>query len=83
MPVIHPLRRDLIEFLTKHGLTKKWEKAKKLFIANPRHSSLRTELLEPRHNLVYSFRIDKKFRALFLVRDDETIEVFKITNHYR
>lgn len=83
MAKIHPLREDIILYLKERGLEKKWEKAKGLFEANPRHPSLRTEILEPKENLVYSFRLDKKYRVLFLVHADKSVEVFKITKHYR
>jgi len=60
-----PLRRDLSEYLKKHNITTKFNKAKKLFEQNPRHPSLNTEILEPHHHGIYSFGIDKKYRALF------------------
>ena len=64
---IVPLRKDLKEYLDKHRLAKKWEKAALLFESNIRHPSLNTELLEPRWRGIYSFRIDQKFRALFFL----------------
>ena len=67
MPVIYELRDDIKEYLEARKLFKKWEKAKKLFEQNPEYPSLHTELMEPRHRLIYSFRIDKKYRALFIV----------------
>lgn len=60
MPKISELRPDLQEYLATHGLTKKWHKAKALFENNPFHASLNTEILEPKHRSIYSFRIDKK-----------------------
>lgn len=83
MPHIHPLRKDIVEYLETHCLSNKWKKARALFIENPRHPSLRTEILEPKENLVYSFRIDRKYRAIFIVHDDKSVEVIKITKHYR
>ena len=80
--IIKPLRRDLEDFLGEHRLLKKWEKAKSLFENNIRHPSLNTELLEPRWRGVYSFRVDKKYRALFFIGGDK-VEVFQITKHYR
>ena len=65
MPRINDLREDIELFIQKHGLSKKWEKARMLFENNPSHRSLNTELLEPKHLLIYSFRLDKKYRALF------------------
>lgn len=78
---IKPLRSDLKQFLLKRRLSAKWEKAKNLFEMNSRHPSLNVELMEPRWHGIFSFRIDRKYRALFFF-DDREIEVFKITNHY-
>jgi len=63
---IKDLRDDLADYLYKHNLTVKYEKARRLFENNPFHPSLRVELLEPKHRLIYSFRLDKKYRALFI-----------------
>ena len=51
-------------YLDKRGLLSKWYKAVILFEVNPRHPSLNTELMEPKEEMIYSFRIDKKYRAL-------------------
>ncbi|MBU1163501.1 MAG: hypothetical protein KKA75_05040 [Proteobacteria bacterium] len=66
MPLISELRDDIKKYIKKHELSKKWEKAKKLFEKNQSHPSLNTELLEPKHRLIYSFRIDRRYRALFI-----------------
>ena len=60
MPIISELRDDIKIFIKKHGLLKKWEKAQILFENNPAHPSLNTELIEPKHRLIYSFRIDNE-----------------------
>ena len=83
MPVILDLREDIEEYIKKHGLSKKWEKVKRLFENNPSHPSLNTELLEPKHRLVYSFRIDRKHRALFICLPEDKIEIIAVTRHYR
>ena len=83
MPVIIELRTDIEEYIKKRGLSKKWVKSKKLFENNPSHPSLNTELLEPKHRLIYSFRIDKRYRALFICLSGETIEILAVTKHYR
>ena len=80
---IKPLRRDTKKILKEHNLIKKWIKAEKLFIENFRHPSLRVELLEPKWRGIYSFRLDKKYRALFFITDNTKVEIFKITKHYR
>jgi len=63
VPIIVDLREDLERYIRKHGLSKKWERVKTLFENDPSHPSLKTELLEPKHRLIYSFRIDRKYRA--------------------
>lgn len=83
MHSIIPLRKDIVEYIQVHDLVKKWRKVIQLFASNPRHPSLHTELLYPKENLIYSFRIDRKYRALFIIRDDRTIEIIKVTAHYR
>jgi Txe/YoeB family toxin of Txe-Axe toxin-antitoxin module len=83
MSVICKLRDDIKKYLKKHGLSKKWEKAKKLFENDPSHPSLNTELLEPKHRLIYSFRIDKRYRALFICLPEDKIEIIAVTKHYR
>lgn len=80
--LIKPLRSDLEEYLDTYQLKTKWKKAKQLFEENIRHPSLHTELLEPRWRGIYSFRLDKKYRALFFLSDSQA-EVFQITNHYK
>jgi Txe/YoeB family toxin of Txe-Axe toxin-antitoxin module len=83
VPVVVDLRKDIEQYLQKHGIWKKWEKVKRLFENNPSHPSLDTELLEPKHRLIYSFRIDKKYRVLFICLPDDRVEVIAITKHYR
>lgn len=77
------LREDQKEYLLHHQLTKKYDKAKKLFEQNPFHPSLNMELLEPKHRLLYSFRLDRKYRVVFAYVEAETIEIIVITNHYK
>lgn len=79
---IKQLRNDLEEFIVKYSLKRKWDKAKKIFENNIRHPSLHTELLEPHWRGIYSFRLDKKYRALFFIINGKA-EIFKITKHYK
>lgn len=80
---LKPLRKDIIAYMQKRRLSGKWEKARRLFENNNRHPSLEMELLEPHWRGIYSFRIDKKYRALFFIDGGGKAEVFRITNHYR
>lgn len=79
---IKPLRTDLRDYLITHNLIKKWEKVCLFFEENIRHPSLETELLEPHWHGIYSFRIDKRYRALFFITAGE-VEIFQITNHHK
>jgi len=81
--IILELSDDQREYLKNHRLVKKYEKAKLLFEENPFHPSLNMELLEPKHRLLYSFRLDRKYRVIFAYLENETIEVIAITNHYK
>lgn len=80
---IKPLRKDLTEIIEKYNLKNKWDKVKLLFELNLRHPSLNVELLEPKWRGIYSFRLDRKYRALFFIDRQGQAEVFQITKHYR
>lgn len=81
--VINPLRSKLKKYLTRHNLIDKYEKQVALFIVNPSYPSLNTELLEPKEFRIYSFRIDRKYRAIFIFPTSESIEIIDINVHYR
>ncbi len=80
---IKQIRDDLDKYLKKYNLEKKYKKAKGFFEKDPFYPSLNTELLEPKDRLIYSFRLDKKYRAIFIYVDENTIEILMFTNHYR
>jgi len=79
---IKDLNEKLAEYLKTHQLEKKYIKAKNLFENDINHPSLNVEILEPKHLKIYSFRIDKKYRAIFIVLKDE-VEIITFTNHYK
>ena len=83
MPFIIKLRDGIDKYIRQHGLSKKWEKAKKLFENDPSHPSLNTELLEPKHRRIYSFRLDKKYRVIFICLPENKVEIIAVTKHYR
>lgn len=80
---VPPLRDDLERYLKRHQLTAKFAKQKSLFEINPFHPSLHTELLEPRHMRIWSFRIDKRYRVIFIFLEKNAIEIIDINDHYR
>ena len=77
-----PLTPRLERYIQTRNLTQKFTKQLSLFLTNPRHPSLHTELLEPKELKFYSFRIDKKYRAVFSFKDSETLIILEINNHY-
>ncbi len=79
---IKPLKDNLKKYIQKHRLERKFPKAKKLFEQDTTHPSLNVEILEPKHLRVYSFRLDIKLRAVFIIVDGEA-EILTITNHYK
>jgi plasmid maintenance system killer protein len=80
---ILPLHSDLVEYLKKRRLVKKVEKQGALLRDNWKHPSLHAELLEPKQMKIFSFRIDKHYRALFIFRGADIIEIIDFNNHYQ
>ncbi len=79
---IKPLSGKVKTYLAQHQLNKKFNKQVKLLRQNARHPSLHTELLVPKAEGIYSFRIDRKYRALFIIVSS-AIEIIAITDHYQ
>ena len=80
---ILPLHPDVVAYLARHQLAGKFAKKKDIFEHNPFHPSLETELLEPRHLRIWSFRLDRKYRAIFIFRTVGQVEILDVNNHYR
>jgi len=75
---------EVEKYLKRRGLDKKFKKQLVFLEQNPRHAGLNLELLEPRSQGIYSFRVDRKYRALVIFRKDkQAIEVLTITDHYQ
>lgn len=79
----NPLRKDLQRYLIRHNLSNKFTKQLSYFLADPTHPSLNTEKIGIRRLEAYSFRIDRKYRVIFIYNSDESIEVVDINNHYQ
>ena len=79
---IKALNNKQLKYLHKHSLQSKYIKAAELFEKDYRHPSLNIEILEPKKLRLYSFRLDIKYRVIFIVVDGEA-EVLSITNHYK
>lgn len=76
----HP---EIKKYLRKRNIEKKFEKQRRLFEKNPFHPSLKTELLEPRKMRIWSFRVNRKYRAIFIFREKDTIEIIDVNDHYQ
>lgn len=80
---ILPFHPEIENYLKKRNLKKKFEKQKRLFEENPFHPSLETKLLEPKQMRIWSFRVNRQYRAIFIFREKNTIEIIDINNHYQ
>ena len=80
--LILPIHSKLEAYLEKHQLVKRFEKQKQLLEKNIFHPGLNVELLEPKQLKVFSFRVDHKYRAVFIFHESDVIEVVDINNHY-
>ena len=78
-----PIHKDVLEYLKKHNVGKKFFKQLDLFLMDVSYPSLEVELLEPKHLKIWSFRVNKKYRAIFIFRESSLIEVLGVNNHYR
>lgn len=80
---ILPIHPEIIEYVKKHNLKVKFDKQLRFLRNNIRHPSLGVEILEPKHLHFFSFRIDRRYRAIFIFPNQETIEIIDVNNHYR
>ena len=78
-----PPNSDIEKYLAKHNLKRKFAKQRKLLEENIFHPGLHVELLEPRNLRIFSFRIDRKYRAIFIFPEREVVEIVDINNHYQ
>ncbi len=81
--LVRPLLPNLRRYISSRGLVRKFEKQVKLFEENFRYPSLHTEILEPKSLKIYSFRIDRKYRAIFIINDLNEAEIIDINDHYQ
>ncbi len=80
---ILPIGSDTIAYVRKRQLERKLAKQVRYFELNPFHPSLETELLEPKHMHIWSFRVDRKYRAIFIFRTPDTVEIIEVSDHYQ
>ncbi len=77
------LSKRLRKYIKRHNIESCFNKQQSILKINPFHPSLNVEILEPRHFKIYSFRITRKYRAIFIYCGASTIEIIDISNHYK
>jgi plasmid maintenance system killer protein len=80
---ILPIHSEIEKYIETHNLEKKFEKQKRLFEENPFYPSLMTELLEPKAMRIWSFRVNGKYRAIFIFIEKDVVEIIDVNNHYK
>ena len=80
---VKPLRKDLQTYISKRSLRRKFDKQLELFKNNLKRPSLKTERLEPKSLKIYSFRIDRKYRVIFILINHNEVEIVDINDHYQ
>lgn len=80
---VKTLKPKLLRYASNHNLVKKLSKQIQLFEENPTHPSLNTEKLEPKELGLYSFRVDRKYRAIFHILPSGEVEIVDINDHYQ
>lgn len=70
---------DILEYLTARQLLKQYEKAKG-FLLQGYFRQVNFKLKQPKEKGIYSFRINKQFRAHCVYKSGELL-VFEIYNH--
>ncbi len=80
--ILLPVHPEILEYAKTRQLTRTLQKQSQLFIANANHPSLHVELLEPKPLKIFSFRVNKKYRAIFIYRGPDVVEILDVNNHY-
>ena len=81
--LVAPIHRDIILYFKKRNLLSKFNKQISILQNDIKHPSLNLEILEPKELRIYSFRVDKKYRAIFIFTSPQIIEIIEVNNHYR
>lgn len=80
--ILLPIHTEIVEYLEARQLVRVFEKQCRLFMSDSKHPSLHTEVLEPKQLKLFSFRVNKKYRAIFIYRGPDVAEILDVNNHY-
>ncbi len=70
---------EIFSYLEVRGLTKQYQKAKQ-YLLSGYYTQINFKLRQPKEKGIYSFRINKQFRAFGIIRERE-MRIFEINNH--
>jgi len=73
-------KKEIFKFLKSRGLLNQYRKVKK-YLLNNNVLQIRFKERKPKGSGIWSFRINKQFRALGVFNEDGDFIVFKIDNH--
>ena len=73
-------KKEILPFLKARGLIRQYKKVKRFLLSG---NLLQTKFKErnPKGSGIWSFRINKQFRALGVFNDEGDLIIFKIDNH--
>lgn len=71
--------KDILPYLEERNLLHQYKKAKK-YILMGHLKTVGFKLRQPKEKGIYSFRVNKQFRALCVYKEGE-LRVFEIDNH--
>ncbi|OGZ08060.1 MAG: hypothetical protein A3D65_04635 [Candidatus Lloydbacteria bacterium RIFCSPHIGHO2_02_FULL_50_13] len=81
--ILLPVHPEILEYVTRRRLLRTFQKQCLIFIADSDRPGLHTEMLEPKHLKIHSFRVNKKYRAIFIYRGPDVVEILDVNNHYQ
>lgn len=70
---------EVFPYLEARGLIKQYQKAKQ-YLLSGYYTQINFKLRQSKEKGVYSFRINKQFRAFGVIKDRE-MRIFEINNH--
>lgn len=73
-------KKEILIFLKTRGLVKQYKKAKN-YLLNKNTIQIKFKERKPKGSGIWSFRINKQFRALCVFNNYGDLIVFKIDNH--
>ena len=82
MPKIQHIfeQKDILTYLQERGLVKQYRKAKN-FLLHDYQSQTGFKERNPKGSGIWSFRINRQYRALGVINEQNELIIFEIDNH--